>query len=101
MREQAHLIQEEVARLMDDLGRLDERVRKLQTHFLQSSKDIDDILISSGKVSRRGAKIEALEFGGDALQAEAPVPDDVGPRHRAAESKTGQLRLRVVDGDEG
>jgi DNA recombination protein RmuC len=101
MREQAHLIQEEVARLMDDLGRLDERVRKLQTHFLQSSKDIDDILISSGKVSRRGAKIEALEFGGDPAQAEAPVPDDVGLRHRAADSKTGQLRLRVVDGDEG
>ena len=64
MREQAHLIQGEVARLMEDLGRLDERVRKLQTHFLQASKDIDDILVSSGKVSRRGAKIEALEFGG-------------------------------------
>ena len=64
MREQAHLIQGEVVRLMEDLGRLDERVRKLQTHFRQASKDIDDILVSSGKVSRRGAKIEALEFGG-------------------------------------
>ena len=52
MREQAHLIQGEVARLMEDLGRLDERVRKLQTHFRQTSKDIDDILVSSGKVSR-------------------------------------------------
>ena len=56
MREQAHLIQGEVARLMDDLGRLDDRVRKLQTHFLQANKDIDDILVSSGKVSRRGAE---------------------------------------------
>jgi DNA recombination protein RmuC len=101
MREQAHLIQQEVARLMDDLGRLDERVRKLQTHFIQTGKDIDDILVSSGKVSRRGAKIEALEFGGDPAQAEAAVPDDAAPRHRAADSKTGQLRLRVVDGDEG
>jgi DNA recombination protein RmuC len=101
MREQAHLIQEEVAKLMDDLGRLDERVRKLQTHFLQANKDIDDILVSSAKVSRRSQKIEALEFGGDPAQAEAPVPSDVGPRHRVADSKTGQLRLRVVEGDEG
>ena len=102
MREQAHLIQGEVARLMDDLGRLDDRVRKLQTHFLQASKDIDDILVSSGKVSRRGAKIEALEFGGDTAQADAPAPDEHGAKASrfAAESKTGQLRLRVVEGDE-
>ena len=33
MREQAHVIQGEVAHLMDDLSRLDERVRKLQGHF--------------------------------------------------------------------
>ena len=63
MREQAHLIQGEVVRLMDDVSRLDERVRKLQTHFSQTSRDIDDILISSSKVTRRGAKIEALELG--------------------------------------
>lgn len=63
MREQAHLIQGEVVRLMDDVARLDERVRKLQSHFSQASRDIDDILISSGKVTRRSAKIEALELG--------------------------------------
>ena len=102
MREQAHLIQEEVARLMEDLGRLDERVRKLQTHFLQANKDIDDILVSSGKVQPARPKIEALEFGGDPAQAETSEPDNAGPpRHRVADSKTGQLRLRVVDGDEG
>ncbi len=44
MREQAHVIREEVIRLMEDVGRLDERVRKLQTHFGQANKDIDDIL---------------------------------------------------------
>ena len=104
MREQAHLIQGEVARLMEDLGRLDDRVRKLQTHFLQTSKDIDDILVSSGKVSRRGAKIEALEFGGlpdgDAAPIEAPVAATADKALRIADSKTGQLRLRVVeDGD--
>ena len=95
MREQAHLIQGEVIRLMEDVSRLDDRVRKLQTHFGQASKDIDDILVSSSKVTKRGQKIEALEFGTpDAETAEvvaAPV------KARSADSRTGQLRLRVVD----
>ncbi|MGB3390860.1 MAG: DNA recombination protein RmuC [Pseudaminobacter sp.] len=96
MREQAHLIQGEVVRLMEDVSRLDERVRKLQGHFSQASKDIDDILISSGKVTRRGAKIESLEFGtGDHEDAEK-----TGSVERAAESRTGQLRLRVVEESE-
>ena len=68
MREQAHLIQGEVVRLMEDLGRLDERVRKLQTHFSQASKDIDEILVSASKVSQarpedRGAGIRRADAG--------------------------------------
>lgn len=98
MREQAHLIQSEVVRLMEDVGRLDERVRKLQTHFGQASKDIEDILVSSTKINRRGQKIEALEFGG--TDEPNPDQDDSRAPARAAESRTGQLRLRIVDGDE-
>jgi DNA recombination protein RmuC len=96
MREQAHLIQGEVIRLMEDVARLDDRVRKLQVHFGQASRDIDDILVSSGKVTKRGQKIEALEFG--EVGADAPAEREVAPR--AADSKTGHLRLRVVEGDE-
>ena len=44
MREQAHIIQQEVVKLMDDVARLDERVRKLQLHFNQANKDVEDIL---------------------------------------------------------
>jgi DNA recombination protein RmuC len=62
MREQAHIIQKEVVALLGDVGRLNDRVNKLQTHFRQANQDIDDILISTGKVTRRGEKIEALEF---------------------------------------
>jgi DNA recombination protein RmuC len=92
MREQAHLIQGEVGRLMEDLTRLDERVRKLQGHFAMSQKDVEEILISSGKLSRRGAKIEALE-----LEAEGVArPEEPRP---AADNRVGQLRLRVVDED--
>jgi len=62
MREEAHRIQTEVRELLTDVGRLDERVRKLQTHFQQANTDIDGILISTGKVTSRGEKIEAMDF---------------------------------------
>ncbi|ANK89973.1 MULTISPECIES: DNA recombination protein RmuC [Rhizobium] len=94
MRAQAHLIQGEVALLMDDLSRLDERVRKLQGHFALAQKDIDMVVTSADKLTRRGAKIEALEFeaGGDAK----PARHDETPA-KSVESRTGLLKLRVVD----
>ncbi|MBN7763283.1 DNA recombination protein RmuC [Nitratireductor aquibiodomus] len=99
MREQAHLIQAEVVRLMQDVGRLDERVRKLQTHFMQANRDIDQILTSTEKVTKRGEKIEALELG--AGEAEKPAKDDnrLAPKPPTGEGGpgSGQLRLRVVD----
>ncbi|MBL3684224.1 DNA recombination protein RmuC [Sinorhizobium meliloti] len=93
MREQAHLIQGEVVRLMEDLSRLDERVRKLQGHFAMTQKDVEDILISSDKLTRRGAKIEALELQaeGDPRQAKSRAtqraPD--GRAHGAIEAESG------------
>jgi len=95
MREQAHLIQGEVIRLMEDVGMLDERVRKLQTHFMQANRDIDLILTSSDKVTKRGAKIEALEFGGEAA-ADAKEADAAAPARAVG---SGRLRLQVVDDD--
>ncbi|ASS54707.1 DNA recombination protein RmuC [Rhizobium leguminosarum] len=95
MRAQAHLIQGEVAILMDDLSRLDERVRKLQGHFAMAQKDIDMVVTSADKLTRRGAKIEALEFeagGGDAKPAR-----DSETAAKSVESRTGLLKLRVVD----
>jgi DNA recombination protein RmuC len=94
MREQAHLIQGEVVRLMEDLGRLDDRTRKLQSHFLAAQKDVEQIITSSDKLAKRGAKIEAMEFevpGGAVEAGDGPA--------RAVESRTGLLKLRVVDED--
>ncbi len=62
MREQAHLIQREVVHLMEDTGRLRERVLDLQRHFGQANADIEKILTSSERIGARGRKIEALEF---------------------------------------
>lgn len=89
MREQAHLIQGEVVRLMEDVSRLDERVRKLQAHFSQASRDVEMILTSTEKLTKRGARIEALELG-----AEAPAEEK--PRAAAAQVSP-RLRLHVVD----
>jgi DNA recombination protein RmuC len=68
MREQAHLIQREVTRLMDDMGRFRERVLDLQRHFGQANQDIEKILTSSDKIAQRGRKIETLEFEDSAQQ---------------------------------
>jgi len=97
MREQAHLIQHEVIRLMEDVGRIDDRVRKLQTHFSQTSRDIDMIVTSTEKVTKRGAKIEALEFGGP---AEKPETANEQPARHAVTAPAGRLRLHVVDDEE-
>jgi DNA recombination protein RmuC len=65
MQEAAHKIRSEVGHMMKDVGLLGERARKLQSHFGQANKDIDDILTSTGKIEKRAAKIEELEFDGD------------------------------------
>ena len=65
MQEATHKIRSEVGTMMKDIGLLGERVRKLQSHFGQATKDIDDILISTGKIEKRAANIEELEFDGD------------------------------------
>jgi DNA recombination protein RmuC len=62
MREQASLIQKEVGVLLDDVKRLDERVKKLQTHFSQADGDIRAVLISTDKIVSRGDKIAAVEL---------------------------------------
>jgi DNA recombination protein RmuC len=93
MREQAHLIQGEVIRLMEDLTRLDDRVQKLQGHFAAAQKDVEQIVTSSSKLAKRGQKIEAMEFEAGEGAAEQSQPA------RSVESRTGQLKLRVVDED--
>jgi DNA recombination protein RmuC len=96
MREQAHLIQGEVASLMEDLGRLDERTRKLQAHFLAAQKDVEQIVTSNEKLARRGGRIAALELEAPA----APEPEArVKTNPQPVESRTGLLKLRVVDED--
>jgi DNA recombination protein RmuC len=62
MREQADLIRKEVGALLNDVRLLSDRVTKLQTHFNQADGDIKNILISTGKITARGEKIEKVEL---------------------------------------
>jgi len=62
VREQARIIQSEIGKLLDDVRRLSDRAGKLDQHFRQVQEDVAGIVTSADKVSRRGAKIESLEF---------------------------------------
>jgi DNA recombination protein RmuC len=62
MREEAQKIQLEVGRLLDDVGRLRDRVGKLDNHFRQAQEDVTAIGTSTEKITKRGERIEALEF---------------------------------------
>jgi DNA recombination protein RmuC len=66
IREQAHHIQKEVQLLITDVRRLQERAVKLDTHFRQAQEDVSMISTSAEKITKRGDRIEQLEF------AEAP-----------------------------
>lgn len=63
MREQAGVIQKEVSNLIEDIGRLDERVENLSKHFDMACRDIGEIKTSSSKIARRVDRIEEIEFG--------------------------------------
>jgi len=65
LREQAHIIQGELRRLLDDVARLDERAGKLQRHFEQATDDLRQIRISTEKVGKRAERIEELQVGHD------------------------------------
>src|SRR5438045_457156 len=69
MRDAADQIRTEVLNLGDDLGRLRERVLKLQNHFGQANEDVRQILISADKIEKRAGRIEELDLS----KAEVPA----------------------------
>ena len=62
MREQAHVIQTEIQKMMEDVARLDKRVGQLATHFDQTQRDIKDVLTSTRKIAKRGEIIENVQL---------------------------------------
>ena len=80
LREQAHVIQDEVRLMMVDVERLDERVRNLSKHFSMVGKDIEQILVSSEKVTRRGQEIGSIGLSAPKSEPLPALPfDDAVP----------------------
>jgi DNA recombination protein RmuC len=69
MRAAADLIRAEVGRMVADVGRLQDRVLKLQQHYGQGGEDLRQILISAEKIGARASRIDALDFGDGATHA--------------------------------
>jgi DNA recombination protein RmuC len=62
IRDAADQIRNEVMHLGDDLGRLRERVVKLQKHFGDANEDLRQIMISADKIDKRAGRIEEMDF---------------------------------------
>ncbi len=67
MREQAGAIRRELGLLHADIERLVTRVGRLDTHFEQARRDVEEIRISAEKASGRAARLERVEFDEPAL----------------------------------
>jgi DNA recombination protein RmuC len=64
-------------------------VRKLGLHFGQANKDIEEILVSSRKITGRGEKIAAV----DVSDGDAPATESVAPPARSAQPQRGPSQL--------
>jgi DNA recombination protein RmuC len=73
-RRQVHIIKEELSRLGKDFGRFEERMKKLAAHIRQANDDVQDVQISSDKISRRFRQIEAVDL--EHLQPAQPLLPD-------------------------
>ena len=81
MRAAADQIHAEVGCLLDDIGRLHDRVVNLSKHFGQASEDVRQILISAEKVEKRAGRIREVEFD-EADEGAAPDPVVIGTAAR-------------------
>ena len=73
MREQAGAIRKSLAMLHRDVELVVERVRKLDTHFGQARRDIEQITTAAERAGRRAVKLDNFDF-------EELAPDDSGDR---------------------
>ena len=69
-RKQIHIIKDELGKLGREFGRFDERMRKLADHIRQAGKDVDEVSITSRKITEKFAAIERADLPG----AEAAIP---------------------------
>ncbi len=62
MREEAHLIQAETRRLVDDVGKLRARAAKLDAHFQSAQEDVAQVVAAAERIARCGERIDRIDF---------------------------------------
>ena len=77
MRDAADQIRTEVLNLGDDLGRLRDRVLKLQKHFSDANEDVRQILISADKIEKRAGPDRGTGFQQDRRPGRSPAPGQI------------------------
>lgn len=67
-RKQIHIIQDHLVALGRDFGRFEKRMSDLSKHINMAHKDVEDVHISSKKITSRFNKIEKVELHHDSLE---------------------------------
>ena len=70
VREQTHIIQAEVRRLVEDVSRLRAQAAKLQSHFGAAEEDVAGLIASADKIAKRGERIDRMDFAAPDAEAE-------------------------------
>ncbi len=71
-RKQIHIIKDELGKLGADFGRFQTRMDDLAKHIGQANKDVEQVSISSRKITERFQKIEKAELDEPVLEKPAP-----------------------------
>lgn len=61
-RRQVHIIKEALGKLSQEFSRFDDRMKKLATHIRQAHDDVQQVSITSEKISRRFIEIEQVRL---------------------------------------
>ncbi|MDC1311795.1 DNA recombination protein RmuC [Burkholderiales bacterium] len=79
-REQIHIIKEELRRLSLDFNRFDDRMRKLADHIRLAHKDVEEVRVSSDKITKRFNRIEKVELDNTlAVSDDQEVSEPIAP----------------------
>ena len=80
-RKQVHVIKDALGKLAKDFARFDERMNALARHIEQASKDVQDVQVSSRKITAHIQKIESAQL--DQRASDELIPVMVAPARRA------------------
>jgi DNA recombination protein RmuC len=69
-RRHIHVIKDCLGKLAIDFNRFDDRMKDLARHIRQAHEDVENVQVSSRKISQRFAQIESAELG----ELEQPLP---------------------------